>query len=65
MILGTQHSSLRDWHFGYVVELLLVDVLQEEDKISYEMCLCGALGVGIEARNQNLLSARYATAISI
>ncbi|KAM1904561.1 hypothetical protein ACFX13_041942 [Malus domestica] len=36
-----------------VVDLLLVEKLQEEDRVSSEMCLCGALGVGIEARSQN------------
>ncbi|RXI09521.1 hypothetical protein DVH24_006198 [Malus domestica] len=33
--------------------LCLTSVEQEEDKVSFEMCLCGALGVGLEARNQN------------
>ena len=36
-----------------VVGLLLVERLQEEDIVSFERCLCRALGVGLEARNQN------------
>ncbi|KAB2607099.1 galactinol synthase 2-like [Pyrus ussuriensis x Pyrus communis] len=35
-LLRPQHSSPRDWRFRCVVELLLVDVLQEEDKLSFE-----------------------------
>ncbi|CAN6708448.1 unnamed protein product [Malus baccata var. baccata] len=42
-LLDTQHSSPRDWHFGCVVGLLPANVQQEEDKVSFEMCLCGAL----------------------
>ncbi|KAM1852932.1 hypothetical protein ACFX14_008963 [Malus domestica] len=26
--------------------------LKEKDRVNFEMCLCGALGVGLEAHNQ-------------
>ncbi|KAM1126157.1 hypothetical protein ACFX2B_040869 [Malus domestica] len=36
-----------------IVGLRVSEMLQEEDKVSFERCLCGALGVGIEVRSQN------------
>ncbi|KAM1683746.1 hypothetical protein TB2_034411 [Malus domestica] len=46
------HSSLGGWRRLRAAVGLRRARLKEKDRVNFERCLCGALGVGLEAHNQ-------------